>query len=226
MRTVKSQTSETLRIGIFLTLSGGFQDAYSYLCRGKVFANAQTGNIVLLGQSIAEKNITMMFRYLCPLIAFVLGAYISQRMKSSNQKYFRFHWRQHVLLLEMLLIVIVGFLPEQLNILANIILSFVCAMQVVAFSKFHGNSYATTMCIGNLRSATTLLCQYHITKDKNTQRDSFHYFFIIFVFLIGATLGTILGKQFHLHSIWFAILFLFVAFIMMFYETVESKHLS
>ena len=88
MRTVKSQTSETLRIGIFLTLSGGFQDAYSYLCRGKVFANAQTGNIVLLGQSIAEKNITMMFRYLCPLIAFVLGAYISQRMKSSNQKYF------------------------------------------------------------------------------------------------------------------------------------------
>lgn len=225
MKTITSQTSETLRIGIFLTLSGGFQDAYSYLCRGKVFANAQTGNIVLLGQSIAERNITMMFRYLCPLIAFILGAYISQRMKLSNRKFVRFHWRQHVLLLEMLLMVVVGFLPEQLNILANIMLSFVCAMQVVAFSKFHGNSYATTMCIGNLRSATTLLCEYHITRDQNTKRDSCHYFFIIFVFLVGASLGTILGKPFHLHSIWFAILFLFVAFIMMFYETVETKQL-
>ena len=37
-----------------LTLSGGLQDAYTYLRRGKVFANAQTGNIVLLGQSLFD----------------------------------------------------------------------------------------------------------------------------------------------------------------------------
>ena len=47
------QMSESVRIGIFLTMAGGFMDAYSYICRGKVFANAQTGNIVLLGQSLA-----------------------------------------------------------------------------------------------------------------------------------------------------------------------------
>ena len=50
------QMSESVRIGIFLTMAGGFMDAYSYICRGKVFANAQTGNIVLLGQSLAEAN--------------------------------------------------------------------------------------------------------------------------------------------------------------------------
>ena len=38
-----------------LTLSGGLQDAYTYLRRGKVFANAQTGNIVLLGQSLFDE---------------------------------------------------------------------------------------------------------------------------------------------------------------------------
>ena len=37
------QMSETLRLGIILALSGGFMDAYSYLERGNVFANAQTG---------------------------------------------------------------------------------------------------------------------------------------------------------------------------------------
>ena len=41
------QMSEAFLTAIFVVLSGGLQDAYTYLCRGKVFANAQTGNIVL-----------------------------------------------------------------------------------------------------------------------------------------------------------------------------------
>ena len=36
------QTSETLKIGILLALSGGLMEAYYYICRGGVFANAQT----------------------------------------------------------------------------------------------------------------------------------------------------------------------------------------
>lgn len=38
----KGQMSESMPLAIFLTLAGGLQDAYSYNCRGKVFANAQT----------------------------------------------------------------------------------------------------------------------------------------------------------------------------------------
>ena len=49
----KTQMSESMALAVFLTLAGGFQDAYSYNCRGKVFANAQTGNLVLLGQNLA-----------------------------------------------------------------------------------------------------------------------------------------------------------------------------
>ena len=41
------QMSETVLIGSLLALAGGFLDAYTYICRGGVFANAQTGNIVL-----------------------------------------------------------------------------------------------------------------------------------------------------------------------------------
>lgn len=37
---------------VFIILSGGFQDAYTYCCRGSVFANAQTGNIVLLSAAL------------------------------------------------------------------------------------------------------------------------------------------------------------------------------
>mgnify|MGYP000124712744 CR=1 FL=1 len=44
----RGQMSEAFCTAMFLSLSGGLQDAYTYLFRGKVFANAQTGNIVLL----------------------------------------------------------------------------------------------------------------------------------------------------------------------------------
>ena len=45
----KVQISESIELGILLALSGGFMDAYSYIGRGEVFANAQTGNMLLLG---------------------------------------------------------------------------------------------------------------------------------------------------------------------------------
>ena len=44
----RGQMSEAFCTAMFLSLSGGLQDAYTYCCRGKVFANAQTGNIVLM----------------------------------------------------------------------------------------------------------------------------------------------------------------------------------
>ena len=37
------QTSESIELGIVLALAGGFMDAYSYVARDGVFANAQTG---------------------------------------------------------------------------------------------------------------------------------------------------------------------------------------
>ncbi|MEF9840560.1 MAG: DUF1275 family protein, partial [Lachnospiraceae bacterium] len=41
-----TRISETFLIGAILAMVGGFLDAYTYLCRGGVFANAQTGNLV------------------------------------------------------------------------------------------------------------------------------------------------------------------------------------
>ena len=38
----KIQTSETFLLSAILALSGGFQDAYTYNVRDKVFSNAQT----------------------------------------------------------------------------------------------------------------------------------------------------------------------------------------
>ena len=44
----EKQMSEAFVNSVFLALSGGFQDAYTYFTRNEVFSNAQTGNIVLM----------------------------------------------------------------------------------------------------------------------------------------------------------------------------------
>ena len=73
----RGQMSEAVSTGILLTMSGGFQDAYTYYCRGKVFANAQTGNIVLMGSYLASGQWAMAMRYFGPVAAFAGGVYMS-----------------------------------------------------------------------------------------------------------------------------------------------------
>lgn len=213
---VNQQMSESMVLAVFLTLAGGFQDAYSYNCRGKVFANAQTGNIVLLGQNLAQGNFQTAFHYLMPLAAFIGGVYVTEWVHHLCKEYEKIHWRQIVLLVETVLLVIVGFLPHSMDVPANVLMSFACAMQVNSFRKFRGIPCATTMCIGNMRSATEMLCRYHITKDTELKRKSRHYYFVILIFAIGAAVGALMSIHMGLHVIWVAASLLFVGFVLMF----------
>ena len=70
---IHGQMSDSFLTAAFLSVSGGLQDAYTYIFRGKVFANAQTGNILLLGINISERNWHMALHYLVPVLAFAIG---------------------------------------------------------------------------------------------------------------------------------------------------------
>ena len=59
-----------------------------------------------------------------------------------------------MVLVEIFLVIIVAYLPQKHNMIANTLISFICALQVETFRKVHGSAFATTMCTGNLRSAT------------------------------------------------------------------------
>ena len=210
------QMSESMILGVVLTLAGGFQDAYSYNCRGQVFANAQTGNIVLLGQNIASGNFQNALHYLFPLLAFLAGVYLSEWVRELCKSFQKLHWRQIVLAFEIVMLAIAGLLPQSLNVVSNVLMSFACAMQVDSFRKFRGIPCATTMCIGNMRSGTELLCRYHITKDPELKRKSLHYSFIILVFAIGAAIGAVASQKFGNPAIWIAAGLMLLGFILMF----------
>ena len=67
------QISESIELGIILSLVGGFMDVYSYMGRDRVFANAQTGNILLFGVHLSQGNLDLSIRYLFPVVSFALG---------------------------------------------------------------------------------------------------------------------------------------------------------
>lgn len=208
--------SESFLTAVFLSLSGGLQDAYTYLFRGKVFANAQTGNIVLLSANLMDGNWERVLHYLVPLCAFALGVLTAEKMRERFREMRTLHWRQLVVLGEGLLLFLVGFLPQEQNLLANAIVSFACAMQVQAFRKVHGYPFASTMCIGNLRSGMDALVAFGHTHDKNALWKSLHYFAIIFIFALGAGIGTQCVGIFGERTIWLSCALLLVSLCFMF----------
>lgn len=222
-RLLHGQMSESFVTAMFLSLSGGLQDAYTYFFRGKVYANAQTGNIVLLSQHLFTGDFLKALHYLIPLVAFASGILAAELFREHFQSLKALHWRQMIVLAEILLLFSVGFFPQELNLLANAVVSFSCAMQVQTFRKVNGYAYASTMCIGNMRSGTEALCAYFHTHDREVLKKALTYFGVIGIFAVGAGLGSVLTARFAEKGIWVSCLLLAVSFLMMFVREEEKK---
>lgn len=219
----RGQMSEAFCTAMFLSLSGGLQDVYTYLFRGKVFANAQTGNIVLMAVHAFAGEWGRVLHYLVPLCFFALGVFAAELMHQKLQNLQRLHWRQLVVLCEIVMLFVVGFFPQEWNLMANALVSFACAMQVQTFRKVRGHAYASTMCIGNMRSGTEALCAYFHTHDREVLKKALTYFGVIGIFAVGAGLGSVLTARFAEKGIWVSCLLLAVSFLMMFVREEEKK---
>lgn len=183
-----SPLHEKLEIGLLLAIVGGFLDAYSYLCYGGVFANAQTGNMVLLGLAIVDGDFTHFIHYLIPIIAFSLGILITEYLL----KYLSGSFYIWVLVIEIVLLFIIAFLPNDVSpVIVTAAISFMCSIQIGSFRKICGAPYTSTMCTGNLRSAMGALFVAISAKDRDSLIQSLRYVSIILFFCIGAALGAI-----------------------------------
>ena len=201
---------------MLITLSGGLQDAYTYITRSGVFANAQTGNIVLMSGALFSGEWGRALSYLVPVLSFAAGILLSARLRARlGRRCGRLHWRQLVILLEVLLLSAVALVPAGLPHLASAMVSLSCAMQVEAFRKAHGYAYASTMCIGNLRSCMESLSEYIGTKNRKDLSKAGYYALIIAVFGIGAGAGAVLSQAFGLRAILFSPLLLIISFLLM-----------
>ena len=127
--------------------------------------------------------------------------------------------------LEIVMLLIVGFLPVNyaVNPLANAMTSFACAMQVQAFRKVNGYAYASTMCIGNMRSGMEALSAYTRTGNRELLLKTGQYFLVILTFFLGAGIGGALAETGGRRMIWISCALLIVSFLLMFLRSEEEK---
>lgn len=221
------QSSEAVRVGALLALVGGSLDTYTYLERGHVFANAQTGNFVMLGVEISQWQWDSILKYILPIAAFAVGILLVETVRAFGKARpkRRFHWRQVVLVIEAIMLIGVGFMPvtEHWNMLANSGVSFVCGMQVEAFRKVHGKAFATTMCTGNLRSGTDLFVQYFRTKDRSLLQHALNYYSVILFFILGAVISSLLVPVLATKTIWVSAALLLVATVILFADELKTR---
>ena len=213
------QMSQSILLGMLLAFAGGMLDAYTYLCRGQVFATAETGNLVLLGLNLAQGEWQKVLYYLFPVLAFAIGVLAAEGLTGLDT-YLGLHWRQWVLMIECALLIIVAFIPGTHDPAANMLVSFISAVQVQTFRKFNGLSAATTMCTGNLRSGTEMLFKRFC---RNGKKGAHLYYLLIACFIMGAVVSGIITNTLKYRAVIVACIPLAAGFGLMFIKNKKGR---
>ena len=188
--------SERLTAACLLSAIGGFLDVYTYLFRGGVFANAVTGNIVLLGLQLSRGEWSRCGRYGLAIGFYALGIFAAGLFQWKFP-FRKVSWRQTVILLELGCLLAVSLIPPgRWDFVVNSLIAFVCALQVQAFRKVRGLPFASTMCTGNLRSGTEALFRSWRDRDRNARLKAWHYYGVILCFIAGAAGGAVLLSRY------------------------------
>ncbi|GAA4484405.1 YoaK family protein [Actinoallomurus oryzae] len=197
------ETMASLQLGVLLAFAGGFQDAYSFIGLGGVFANAQTGNVVLLGVDAGRQHWTEALRHVPPLLAFILGVAVAETL-SRPRVAAALRWpARFALVLEIIVLGVVGALPGGVShSLVVVMIAFTASVQVATFRTLIIWPYNTAMVTGNLRTAAQAAYQAVADRDPEARRKSRSFATVIVSFMAGAIAGGLLTLELGRHAIW------------------------
>ena len=221
-------TLETIYIASMLSMVCGYVDAYTYITKDGIFAYAQTGNIIFLAMNLAKGKFYDAINCLFPILSFICGIWFAQFIKKITNEKHIIEWGYIILLINTIILFMVGMFSRSFpNALMVSSVSFISAVHMTTFNKVEGLSYVSTMCTGNLRSASEHLFDYLFRKNKNKKeehiksvKNGFIYLTIILFFTLGAYLGSLCTNKFGTKSVWIAAGVLMFVNSFMFFEEV------
>ncbi|KAF1293732.1 YoaK family protein [Candidatus Enterococcus leclercqii] len=194
---------ESLPIGILLAMAGGFLDVYTYLFHGEVFASMQSGNVILLGISVAQGKFHLIIRYLVPISIFMVGIFATDFLKHKFPRRQFLIWQNAAVLIELVGVFFVGLWAHHAsNLVINSALSFFAAIQYATYRRLAGLPYATTMTTGNLRSIADYCYACFFTKDPTATFKIKYTSVIVAGFFGGAILSTLMAPLLKGRAIW------------------------
>ncbi len=204
---------------ILITVSG-FWGAYTYLLRGSVFCNAQTGNVVLMGMALGAGEMRQAVYYLIPISAYLAGSFISEILPNPVKHRLLIRWDTLLIGVEILVVVILGFVPESAPVqVSQVAINFIASMQYNTFRQAQGTPMATTFATNHIRQIGLCLAkevQHRRKADKSHRTKLKKHFFMLLCFLCGAVTGTVFCNLIIGKAIWITtlpLLFLFCRMI-------------
>jgi uncharacterized membrane protein YoaK (UPF0700 family) len=185
------QRAEHLSTSALLATAGGFLDGFTYVGHGHVFANAMTGNVVLLGVEALAHSWPVALEHLWPILMFLLGIWAARALSLSAMRRLLPNTYAAVLAIECAILLVLSMLPPHTShfwITSSI--AFAASMQVQTFRNVAGYTYNSTFATGNLRMLSVGLFDWFFTSNHEKGRDTTKVFAIISAaFLLGAAGG-------------------------------------
>lgn len=173
-----------------LAATGGLLDAMVYVLHGHVFANAMSGNVILLGVTVFSREWMQSLRHVVPILGFIAGVLASRFLRLLPH----FHSSVSVLALEMIVLFAAGLLPVSFPEMAfTAIIAFTSAFQVSTFRQVDCLPYNSTFITGNLRTAAeAFVSQFLVIEPAEKRQEAMKarkLFLICCFFLLGALVG-------------------------------------
>ena len=214
-----------------LIVVAGFWGAYTYLLRGNVFCNAQSGNVVLMGLALGSGNWGNALYYLVPISAYTLGAFVSELAPAPVRQSFIARWETILILIEMAAVLFLGSLPESAPVqISQVVINFIASMQYNTFRQAEGIPVATTFVTNHIRQIGIGMAkefQNRHTGDKSHREKLTKHVKMVFFFISGSIIGTIFCSFLVGRAIWITLIplgIIFATFLRA--DLTTEKHLS
>ena len=185
----------------------GFWGAYTYLLRGGIFCNAQTGNVVLMGLALGSAQWGKALYYLVPISAYILGAFVSELLPNPLKHRLKVRWDTILIFIEMLAVLALGFVPDSAPVqISQVVINFIASMQYNTFRQAQDIPMATTFCTNHVRQVGVgLVHALHHPEEPRWRRKVLSHLEMLAVFVAGCAAATALSGVFLGRTIWWTL---------------------
>ena len=169
-----------------------------------VFANAMTGNVVLMGVLTAAGEWRRAINHIPPIIAFLAGVFVAQAIRLPVGR-LGARWPALLsLLLEIVFLLVIACLPQSFpDIWIVLSISFAAALQNSSFARVRTWSYNSVMTTGNLRRfAESVFSGTLPRRDPSMLEQARTFGAICLSFLCGAFVGGLATGPLHNAALW------------------------
>ena len=180
----------SLPVGAVLMVATGFLDAYTFLQHGHVFAQAMTGNLVLIAVGAFDPSVVAFWRPLTAYLAFLAGVVVMWAWSRVESRRDLPVPQTATLAIQVVVLAVVGFVgggPPSVVIVA--VIAFVAGMQIAAFRGVGPASFTTTVMTSNSMRTVHALLGTLTSRDAEVREVARAYGTALAGFVGGAFLG-------------------------------------